>query len=131
MPDATLRPATRADAERVARIWREGWRDGHLGHVPAALVEVRTPESFAQRAADRVADTTVAVVDGADSAFVALTLRDLRGHLVRACATLYACNELRGEAGDRRQQSHWQRGNIDFATVLLDRGDDSERHFVG
>ena len=73
MPDATLRPATRADVEPVARIWREGWRDGHLGHVPAALVEVRTPESFAQRADDRVADTTVAVVDGDIAGFTMVT----------------------------------------------------------
>ena len=63
MSQAALRAATAADADAVARIWREGWRDGHLGHVPAALVEVRTPESFAQRAADRVADTAVAEVD--------------------------------------------------------------------
>jgi GNAT superfamily N-acetyltransferase len=67
--EVALRPATPADADAVARIWREGWRDGHLGHVPAALVEVRNPESFAQRAADRVADTTVAVVDGEVAGF--------------------------------------------------------------
>lgn len=69
MSEAALRPATPADADAVARIWREGWRDGHLGHVPAALVEVRTPESFSQRAADRVADTTVAVFDGEVAGF--------------------------------------------------------------
>jgi GNAT superfamily N-acetyltransferase len=64
MTEVALRPATPADADAVARIWREGWRDGHLGHVPAELVAVRTAESFAQRAADRVADTRVAVVGG-------------------------------------------------------------------
>ena len=69
MIDVALRPATPADADAVARIWREGWRDGHLGHVPAALVEVRNPDSFAQRAADRVADTTVAVVAGEVAGF--------------------------------------------------------------
>jgi GNAT superfamily N-acetyltransferase len=63
-----LRPARDADAGAVGRIWRDGWRDGHLGHVPPALVAVRTPESFLSRAADRVADTVVAIVttDGAD-----------------------------------------------------------------
>lgn len=59
----TLRPATAADAEQVATIWGEGWRDGHLGNVPDALVAVRTPESFRSRAGERVADTTVAVVE--------------------------------------------------------------------
>ncbi len=69
MTKAALRPATPADADAVARIWQEGWRDGHLGHVPAALVEVRTPESFFQRAADRVADTTVAECGGEVAGF--------------------------------------------------------------
>jgi GNAT superfamily N-acetyltransferase len=69
MIEAALRPATPGDTDAVAGIWREGWRDGHLGHVPAALVEVRTPESFSQRAAERVADTTVAVVGGEVAGF--------------------------------------------------------------
>jgi ribosomal protein S18 acetylase RimI-like enzyme len=57
-----LRPAIAEDAASVARIWREGWADGHLGHVPAELVEVRTPESFEARARDRVPDTVVATI---------------------------------------------------------------------
>jgi GNAT superfamily N-acetyltransferase len=57
---AVLRPATAADATAVAAIWAAGWRDGHLGHVPEELVAARTPSSFAERAAQRVADTTVA-----------------------------------------------------------------------
>ena len=73
MAEVALRPATSADADTVAQIWREGWRDGHLGHVPAALVEVRTPESFLQRAADRVGDTTVAVVEGDIAGFTMVT----------------------------------------------------------
>jgi ribosomal protein S18 acetylase RimI-like enzyme len=67
---ATLRPATAADAAAVARIWSDGWRDGHLGHVPAELVGARTEASFATRAAERVGDTTVAVVAGAVAGFV-------------------------------------------------------------
>jgi ribosomal protein S18 acetylase RimI-like enzyme len=59
----TIRAAAPADADAVARIWATGWRDGHLGHVPDELVAMRTPESFATRAAARVADTTVAVVE--------------------------------------------------------------------
>ena len=61
MSDVSLRPATAADAEAVAVIWWEGWRLGHLGHVPEALVAVRTPESFRARAAARIADTVVAI----------------------------------------------------------------------
>jgi GNAT superfamily N-acetyltransferase len=65
-----LRPASAGDVGAVAAIWAHGWRDGHLGHVPDALVAVRTPESFAVRAAERVGDTTVAEVDGAVAGFV-------------------------------------------------------------
>jgi GNAT superfamily N-acetyltransferase len=63
VPAYRLRPAIAADAETVATIWRDGWRDGHLGHVPDALVAIRTPESFRERAAGRVGDTAVAVAD--------------------------------------------------------------------
>lgn len=54
----------------MATIWRDGWRDGHVGLVPEALIAVRTDESFSTRAADRVDDTTVAVVDGEAAGFV-------------------------------------------------------------
>jgi ribosomal protein S18 acetylase RimI-like enzyme len=66
----TLRPATLDDARAVADIWHRGWRDGHLGNVPDALVAVRTCESFAVRAAQRVGDTVVAIVLGAVAGFV-------------------------------------------------------------
>jgi GNAT superfamily N-acetyltransferase len=65
-----LRAATADDAAAVAAIWEPAWRDGHLGHIPGALVAVRTSESFRVRAAERVADTTVACVDGAVAGFV-------------------------------------------------------------
>ncbi len=64
MSTAELRPATTADAADLARIWREGWRDGHLGHTPVALVEARTDASFDRRAMERVSQTTVATIDG-------------------------------------------------------------------
>ena len=63
MPTFGLRPAGPEDVEAVATIWRAGWADGHLGNVPEALVAARTPESFQTRAAERVADTVVAVTE--------------------------------------------------------------------
>ena len=36
----TLRGATLEDVKSVADIWHRGWRDGHLGHVPEALLPV-------------------------------------------------------------------------------------------
>ena len=44
-----LRPATAGDAEEVAAIWLAGWRESHLGQVPAALAAARTPESPSHR----------------------------------------------------------------------------------
>jgi GNAT superfamily N-acetyltransferase len=73
MPEArnvTLRRATLSDANAIAEIWHLGWRDGHLGLVPQELVDVRTEESFRARAADRVGDATVAVVDRQIAGFV-------------------------------------------------------------
>jgi GNAT superfamily N-acetyltransferase len=66
----TLRPASPDDSKAVATIWYQGWRDGHLGHVPDELVAIRTEESFGSRAAQRVDDTVVAIVAGAVAGFV-------------------------------------------------------------
>jgi ribosomal protein S18 acetylase RimI-like enzyme len=65
-----VRPARPADADAVARIWWDGWRDGHLGNVPDDLVAARTEESFGRRAAERVDGTVVAAVDGEVAGFV-------------------------------------------------------------
>lgn len=65
-----LRPARDADTAAVAAVWAQGWRDGHLGHVPDQLAAARTPESFRARAADRVGDTTVADDGGEIAGFV-------------------------------------------------------------
>jgi ribosomal protein S18 acetylase RimI-like enzyme len=65
-----LRPATPDDATVIARIWHDGWYDGHLGHVADELVALRTRESFDRRAAQRVDDTVVATVDGAVAGFI-------------------------------------------------------------
>jgi GNAT superfamily N-acetyltransferase len=66
----SVRRATAADAPVVAQIWRTGWHDGHAGVVPDELVAARTDESFDTRAAERLADTSVAVVGGAVAGFV-------------------------------------------------------------
>lgn len=65
-----LRPATSADVASVAGIWLDGWRDGHLGHVPPSLVAIRTASSFLARALAQVSFTTVASVDGTIAGFV-------------------------------------------------------------
>jgi ribosomal protein S18 acetylase RimI-like enzyme len=69
-PNVRLREARAEDAPAIAEIWHRGWQDAHLGFVPQELVDVRTASSFRRRAAERIADTTVATVDGAVAGFV-------------------------------------------------------------
>jgi GNAT superfamily N-acetyltransferase len=59
-PRWSLRAAEPADVTAIADVWHRGWRDGHLGHVPAGLHAHRTPESFADRVPRRLATTVVA-----------------------------------------------------------------------
>jgi hypothetical protein len=40
-PPRLLRPATASDIEAIAALWHAGWREAHLGHVPAGLVQHR------------------------------------------------------------------------------------------
>lgn len=68
--DPSVRAATEADALAVAEIWHQGWIDGHLGHVPQSLVDARDGASFRHRTPLRVADTTVALVDGDIAGFI-------------------------------------------------------------
>ena len=65
-----LRPARPGDASDIAAIWHQGWRDGHLGHVPEALLAARTEESFRQRATQRVDGAIVACVGQVVAGFI-------------------------------------------------------------
>jgi GNAT superfamily N-acetyltransferase len=66
----TLRPATSADLEAIAQVWHEGWRDGHLGHVPVALEPHRSLAHFRERVPPRLPRTTVATLGGEVAGFV-------------------------------------------------------------
>ena len=65
-----LRPAEPNDAAAIAGIWHAAWRDAHVGHVSDELVAMRDEASFLTRSAQRIGDTTVAVVDGAVGGFL-------------------------------------------------------------
>jgi ribosomal protein S18 acetylase RimI-like enzyme len=65
-----LRPATPDDTGAIADIWHQGWRDGHIGHVPEALVAHRSPESFPPRTTAGLTNTTVAVVHEEIAGFI-------------------------------------------------------------
>jgi GNAT superfamily N-acetyltransferase len=69
-PDVQLRPAHDDDVPAIAELWYHGWRDGHLGHVSPELLAARTQSTFTPRAAERVGESTVAVVAGEVAGFV-------------------------------------------------------------
>ena len=62
--DGVIRPARADEAAVVARIWSDGWADGHRGHVPDELYAFRTGESYLPRATDRIGQTVVAETNG-------------------------------------------------------------------
>ena len=70
----TLRRATEADVDAIARVWQQGWLDAHVEHVPQELVAHRGFDQFVRRGRDRVPSTWVATLGGAVVGFV--TLKD-------------------------------------------------------
>jgi GNAT superfamily N-acetyltransferase len=66
----TLRPATSADLEAIADVWHRGWQDGHLGHVPDALLPHREIVHFRERVPPRIPTTTVATIGSTVVGFV-------------------------------------------------------------
>lgn len=83
--DPTLRPATPDDIETIATLWHSGWRDGHLGHVPEALLEHRHYADFLRRVPPRILETTVATIAGEVVGFV--TVREDEVEQVYVAAT--------------------------------------------
>ena len=83
-PAITLRPADASDAPAIARIWHAGWPDGHLGNVPDALLAFRDEASFGRRAAERIPDMTVAVVNGDVVGFTVVVADELEQIYVAA-----------------------------------------------
>ncbi len=64
MSTVTLRPARTEDMAGVADLWHHAWHVAHAGHVPEGLTTARTLEAFHERTPGRVADTTIAEVEG-------------------------------------------------------------------
>jgi ribosomal protein S18 acetylase RimI-like enzyme len=84
MSDVELRPAVESDAGAVTGIWTRGWRDGHLGNVPEALVGDRTEAFFRERAADRRHAMTVAVTGGEVAGFIVVAAGEVEQVYVAA-----------------------------------------------
>lgn len=65
-----IRAATSTDVPAIARIWHEGWADGHAGHVPEELYQHRTAETYPPRVLERIGSTWLAERDGVALGFV-------------------------------------------------------------
>ncbi len=81
-----LRAATDDDVEAIALIWHAGWRDGHLGHIPEALLPHRRLEHFRARVPPRIPATTVAVAEGELLGFVTVHDAEVEQLFVDAAA---------------------------------------------
>jgi ribosomal protein S18 acetylase RimI-like enzyme len=68
-----LRAATPRDVEAIATLWHAAWRDGHLGHVPDALLAHRELVHFRTRVPPRLPYTTVAIVGAVLVGFVTVS----------------------------------------------------------
>jgi GNAT superfamily N-acetyltransferase len=58
-----LRAAAFTDTDDIVEVWFSGWREAHLGQVPAALLAHRSEATFRERIPDILSATTVAEVD--------------------------------------------------------------------
>lgn len=76
-PAVILRCARPEDVVHIAAIWNAGWHDAHDGGVPEELVAARPPEFFPKRAAEKLPQTTVALVDGSVAGFVMVAKDEL------------------------------------------------------
>ncbi|WP_280392786.1 GNAT family N-acetyltransferase [Nocardia brasiliensis] len=106
----TLRQARTEDTAAIAAIWYEGWQIAHLGNVPDELLRVRSRASFDTRAAQRVPQTTVAIVADAVAGFVMVVGDEVEQVYVAAqhrgtglAAPLLAAAEQRVHAGGHRE----------------------------
>ena len=68
--EPVIRAVSESDVDDIARIWQEGWADGHAGHVPEELYRHRTPETYPPRVIERIGSTWLAERDGAALGFV-------------------------------------------------------------
>jgi GNAT superfamily N-acetyltransferase len=141
-PGLTLRPATSDDVEAIATVWHLGWRDGHLGHVPDALLPHRAFVHFHERVAPRIPTTTVATLassvvgfvtvheDEAEQVYVAANARGggaataLLRHAEQVIAARFETAWLAVVAGNARARRFYERngwhdaGGFDYGAEI-------------
>jgi ribosomal protein S18 acetylase RimI-like enzyme len=121
---AVLRPAIDADIDAICTIWHNGWRDGHLGHVPAALLRHRRLDDFRVLVPARLDTTTVATIGSGVVGFV--TLHD------EAIEQIYVDASARGTGVANALLAHGEtviRARFDRAWLAVVAGNARARRF--
>ena len=72
-----IRHLVEADHAAVAALWHDAWHDGHGAILPADIVAMRTPATFADRLESLAADSFVAEQDGTISGFFCLLQNEI------------------------------------------------------
>ena len=95
-----LRPATTADIDPIATIWHSGWREVHLGKVPAELEAHRTLPALRAMVEDLLPGSVIGLIKGEIAGFVTVADDQI--------AHVYVCGDARGTG---------------LAALLMDRGE--------
>lgn len=64
-----VRAAEQTEVDHLAKLWYDGWHDGHAQIVPAALTRLRTVENFRDRLQAALANVRVVGPRGAPVGF--------------------------------------------------------------
>ena len=79
-----IRRAVPADIPEIARVWRAGWLDGHVGNVPDEVVAARDEAHVLRVSAEEVDTTRLAVDDDGSVLGVVMVTDEELGQLAVA-----------------------------------------------
>lgn len=83
---SVVRAAEPSEADHLAQVWYQSWKDAHWDLLPDALKRVRTPESFRERMAAGIARVRTIGPRGAPVGFYMLKHDELDQLFVSAAA---------------------------------------------
>lgn len=97
-----IKTLTRTQSDDVAKLWFDGWHDGHANIVPTALGEMRTLDSFQARTLEHLDQTLVAIDEGQVLGFVMVKADEIYQMYVGAAARGKGVAQLLMQHGEAR-----------------------------